>query len=286
MQGETHWPTGHFFALNLKSQRRFPLVLADLTSRKKDHDLRALKRQSVARLRQGAGPGRKVLWVWDQAGVDLAFWQERKAAGIYFLSLRTEGLCWEPAQERGIDFSQPINQGVTADRGVTDRRGLRVREITYCNPCDGAGYVYLTNELTLEPGLLVLLYKTRWEIEKVFDETKTKLAETKSWATTTTAKEMQSHFVALVHNLLLLLQDWQRQQGVENTAEIQRREKRVDQQKTELKKTGQTRPLVYTLRRRFTPATFKLIRWLRVHWHRPTSLAQALLQLRHLYAKL
>ena len=72
----------------------------------------------------------------------------------------------------------------------------RLREITFCHPCDGQVYVYLTSEMTLEPGLLVLLYKTRWEIEKVFDETKTKLAEKKSWATSDTAKEMQAHFAA------------------------------------------------------------------------------------------
>ena len=285
-QGETRWPTGHFFALNLKSQSLFPLVLADLTRRKKEHDMRALKRQSVALLRQGAGKGRKVLWVWDKAGVDLPFWQERKAAGIYFLSLRKERMCLEVEPDRVIDFAQPINQGVTGDRVVTDRRGLRVREITFCNPCDGEVYVYLTSEMTLEPGLLALLYKTRWEIEKVFDETKTKLQGKKSWATTTTAKEMQSHFVALVHNLLLLLQDLHQQQGVENTAEIQRRQKRLTQQETALEKTGQTLPLIYTLLQRFTQATFKLIRWLRSHWHQPTSLPQALLQLRSLYAKL
>ena len=286
MQGETRWSTGHFFALNLKSQSLFPLVLADLAKRKKEHDIRTLKRQSVAMLRQGAGKGRKVMWVWDKAGVDLPFWQERKAAGIYFLSLRKEGMCLAVEQERFIDLTQPINQGVTADRVVTDRRGLRVREITFHNPCDGEVYVYLTSEMTLEPGLLALLYKTRWEIEKVFDETKTKLQEKKSWATTTTAKEMQSHFVAIVHNLLLLLQDWQQQQGVENTAEIQRRQKRLEQQESELKKTGQTFPLVYRILQRFTQATFKLIRWLRAHWHQPTSLPQALLQLRSLYAKL
>jgi hypothetical protein len=146
--------------------------------------------------------------------------------------------------------------------------------------------VYLSSERTLEPGLLVLLYKTRWEIEKVFDETKTKLAEKKSWATTTTAKEMQSHFVAIVHNLLLLQQDWQQEQGVENIAEQERREKRQSASATELQKTGRTLPLIYTVLQRFTQATFKLIRWLRVHWHRPTSLPQALLQLRALYAKL
>jgi hypothetical protein len=97
---------------------------------------------------------------------------------------------------------------------------------------------------------------------------------------------MQAHFVAIVHNLLLLLPDWHQQQGVENTAEIQRRQKRLDQQETELKKTGRTLPRVYTLLQRFTQATFKLIRWLRAHWHRPTSLPQALLQLRSLYARL
>jgi hypothetical protein len=63
MQDETRWATRHFCALNLKSQSLFPLVLADQAGRKKEHDVRALKRQSVARLRQGAGKGRKVLWV-------------------------------------------------------------------------------------------------------------------------------------------------------------------------------------------------------------------------------
>ena len=77
-----------------------------------------------------------------------------------------------------------------------------------------------------------------------------------------------------------------RQQGVANTAENQRRQKRLDQQENELKKTGRTMPLVYTVLQRCTQATYKLIRWLRVHWHRPTPLAQALLQLRTLYARL
>ena len=188
--------------------------------------------------------------------------KEFRHSGIDFLSLCKAGLCLDVETERGLDATQPINQGVTSDRVVTDRRGFRVREITFCNPCDGAGYVYLTNELTLAPALLGLLYKTRWEIEKVFDETKTKLAEKKSWATTTTAKARQAHFAAIVHNLLLLLQDWHEQQGVVNTAEKERRQKRQEQQQAGLQQTGRTLPLIHTLLRRFTQATFKLIRWL------------------------
>ena len=141
MIGATRWATGHCFALNLQSQSLFPLVLANRVGRKKEHDVRALKRQSVAMLRQVAGKGRKALWVWDKAGVDFAFWQERKARGIYFLSLRKAGMCLAVEKERIIAWPQPINQGVPADRVMVDRRGIRVREITYCNPCDGAGYV-------------------------------------------------------------------------------------------------------------------------------------------------
>ena len=97
---------------------------------------------------------------------------------------------------------------------------------------------------------------------------------------------MQSHFVALVHNLLLLVQDLHQQQGVENVAEIQRKQKRLAQQERELGKTRQTLPLIYKTLQRFTQAPFKLIRWLRAHWHQPTSLQQALRQLRSLSAKL
>ena len=282
-QDQTAWPTGHFFALNMKSQSLAPLALADQTNRKKEHDMRMLKRQSVAELRQEAGKGRKVLWVWDKGGIDLTFWLERKQSGIYFLSLRKTCQCLAVEKTRPV-ADLPINQGVVSDLVVSNRDGLVVREITYINPCDNHEYVYLTSEMTLEPGLLVLLYKTRWEIEKVFDETKTKLQEQKTWATSVVAKEMQAQFMAMTHNLLLLLQDQHQQLGVENTAESQRKQKRLEQQEQALARQEKTLPLLYKIIQRFTQAAFKLIRWLRTHWHLPTSLAQALQQLQGYYA--
>jgi hypothetical protein len=96
---------------------------------------------------------------------------------------------------------------------------------------------------------------------------------------------MQAHFVAIVHNLLLLVQDRHEQQGVTNTAETKRKQKRLQAQEKVLAKNQQTLPLIYQALQRFTQASFKLIRWLRTHWHLPTSLPQALLQLQCLYAK-
>ena len=110
-----------------------------MAPRKKAHTRRALKRPRVARLRPGAGQGRKGLWVGDQAGGDVPCWQERKAAGIDCRSRRKEGMGWEVEPERILAVPQPLHQGVTAARVVTDRRGIRVREIPFCNPCDGAG---------------------------------------------------------------------------------------------------------------------------------------------------
>jgi IS4 transposase len=39
---------------------------------------------------------------------------------------------------------------------------------------------FISNEMTLEPGLQALLYQTRWEIETEFDEIKTTLEEMES----------------------------------------------------------------------------------------------------------
>jgi len=154
--GETAWATGHFFALNLKSQSLAPLALAD-PNRKKEHDMRMRKRQSVAELRQGAGKGRKVLWVWDKGGMELPFWLARKQSGISFLSLRKtcQGLAVETIRPVA---DLPINQGVESDLVVSNPAGLVVREITCRNPCDGQEY--LTTEMTLEPGLLACCKST------------------------------------------------------------------------------------------------------------------------------
>ena len=97
----------------------------------------ALKRQRVARARAKAA---------RCCGLGT------RPAGIYFLSLRQAGMCLILEQARDIDLPQPINQGVTADRLVADRRGLRVREITFGDPRDGEGHVYLTSAMTLAPG--------------------------------------------------------------------------------------------------------------------------------------
>lgn len=69
---------------------------------------------------------------------------------------------------------------------------------------------------------------------------------------------MQAHLVTIVHNLLFLMADWHEQQGVETTAAMARPTTGATGKRTQ--ETGGTLPLIYTLLRRFTQATFELIR--------------------------
>lgn len=53
---------GHFFSLDLRSHALGHLTAADQVTRRKEHDMHALKRLGIRALRQGAATGRKVLY--------------------------------------------------------------------------------------------------------------------------------------------------------------------------------------------------------------------------------
>ena len=124
-------------------------------------------------------------------------------------------------------------------------------------------FVFLTNEMTLPPGLIAFLYRLRWDIEKVFDETKNRLFERKSWANTATAKTNQARFVCLAYNLTILLeQALAREEGVENWPERERQVRRREEVIDRLARQGAAMPSWYVTLERFTQRGVKLLRWL------------------------
>ena len=134
-----------------------------------------------------------------------------------------------------------------------------LRRITYVDPLEGTRYVYLTTEMTLPPGLLVLIYKQRWDIEKVFDELKTKLVEKQAWGSSATAKSTHAQFLCLAHNLMVLLEEVLLEvEGIDNAKERKRKTTR----KEKAEKEGAN--FVATAVQRFTVRSLKFIRWLRL----------------------
>jgi hypothetical protein len=83
-QTTSKYATGHIYTINLRSHAMSHLAVADQQTRKKEHEMRTLKRQTANQLRQHAPKGRKVLYVWDRAGIDFRQWSQWKdLSGIY-----------------------------------------------------------------------------------------------------------------------------------------------------------------------------------------------------------
>ena len=285
-EGEIKYATGHFFSLNLRTHALCHLSVADQVSRKKEHDMRALKRMDIATLRQGAPKGRKVLHVWDRAGIDFRQWYRWKhGSGIYFLSRVKENMTLEVIGQRPVDYTDPRNQGVIADEIVSTSQGVSVRKITYHCVLSGRTFEFITNEESLPPGLLAHLYRIRWDIEKTFDELKNKLEETKAWGSSATAKTMQAHFLCLAHNLMILFeQSLEKIHGIRNEAEIARKDRRLESERIRLAKESQMIPTLYYSLQRITQRSLKFIRWLRVQLFSNSVTGDPIDALRRLFA--
>jgi len=79
-----------------------------------------------------------------------------------------------------------------------------LRRIRYRDPKTGELFIFITTTDVLRPGVIAVLYFLRWRIEKMYDVFKNKLKEQKAWAVGESATLIQSHLIALVHNLLTL----------------------------------------------------------------------------------
>jgi hypothetical protein len=280
------YPTQHFYSADLRTHALRHLTLADTGGgRKREHDTHALKRLDIETLRQGAPKGRKIIYVWDRAGIDFMQWFKWKhAGGIYFISREKENMRLQMLAELPYDKTNPVNAGVLGYDLVGTSAGVTACRVRYKCPLSGERYNFVTNLSNVLPGLIAYLYKTRWDIEKIFDEVKNKLAEKKAWATTETAKSMQAHFICLAHNLMLIFEDRLKKEGIKNKVEDKRRNKRLKKllAHTDIKESSL--PFYLKTPKRPTQRSVKFIRWLRNHLFTNTSWWQAKNSLERIYA--
>jgi len=264
--GGDQFATGDFFGLNLRSHALFHLAHAQRgMQRKREHDMHALKRLSVEELRHGAAKGRQVLWVWDKAGIDAQFWVDCKMKhGIYFLSRLKKNMTCEDFMPLPYAADDPNNVGVTAF-GLVSVASQMLRCVHYTCPISQQTYSFITTLTTVEPGVIAQLYLARWDIEKSFDETKRKLGEDKSWATTPLAKSIHAEMRVLAHNLLLLFERrLQGSEGISPITETARRDKRIKEAQQKAAENNRTlSPLHCAIMRRVSQRVLPFIRWVR-----------------------
>jgi hypothetical protein len=191
--------------------------------KKKTHDVPVIKRATIETLRNGAEKGRKVIYAWDKVCNDYHLWHRLKHnSGIYFITIEKSNSAAEICSPNLIDLTDPRNEGISGDHLVGNSKGATLRRINYTDPRDGTHYTYLTNELTLPAHQLVIIYKCRWDIEKVFGELKGKMEERKSWASSPEAKRAHGQFECHAHNLMLLVELEMKALGYEDEVEIKK----------------------------------------------------------------
>lgn len=283
---ERKMAVGHFYGLDL---RRHTLRHLATGRGLHENDASALKRVKPKGLRHGVSKGRRVLIVYDKAGVDLKYWDRcRRECAVYFLSRLKDNmvLTWGEATP-AWDREDPRNRGVIDDRRATTAGGHVVRVIDYRDPVTGEWFQFLTNEPDLPPGVLAELYRRRWDIEKVFDEVKNKLGQKRAWGSGETAREIQAHMILITHNLLLAYEHaLEERHGAINHAENRRRAKREDKVIEECQRAGELLSPLVLMIRRATQRGVKFIRWLRCALAHGLAEAAAVPRLIRLYARL
>jgi len=281
---------GHLYSRNLRSGCISHLTVSDQQERKKEHDMRALKRMDIAALRQGAVKGRKVLYVWDRAGIDFVQWHRwKQGSGIYMLSRCKDNMALLPCGQLRFDGADEVNAGVQRDELVgTATSGVMLRRITFHDVVSQRQFEFLTNvmESAVPPGVLAHLYRMRWDIEKSFDEIKNKLGERKAWATSATAKSMQAQFICLSVNLLHLLEHELAKLGIANEPERKRRAARLKLVAQTAAKAGTVLPKTLRTVQHTTQHCVKLIRWVAAQLFIHVPWEQACAALAALYTKL
>jgi hypothetical protein len=279
---------GQFFALNLKTQALIHLAVAKQDIKHNEPDARLLKRLPTEDLRQGAPKGRKVIYVWDRAGIDFRQWHKaKKSAGIYMVSREKSNMLLDCIGLNSWDAHDPVNAGVTADEIVGTSCGVALRRVTYHCPLRNETFGFITTENTVRPGIIAHLYRMRWNIEKVFDELKNKLGEKKAWATSPGAKCVQALLLCLTYNLMVLCEDiLQKKHKITNKAETKRRADRLAKERERLAKQKRQVPQLVAAFQSLTVRSVKFIRWLRTQLFDRRSHEPHLASLEHVFATL
>ncbi len=273
---------GNFYSLDLRYHALSLLDIARPTL-KQEHDMHALKRLGYKVLRMGEPTGTKVIHVYDSAGIDYGEWMKWKAKGIYMISREKENSAAWTVGVNAWDHDDPRNNGVLSDELVGSASGVPLRRIRFRDLATGTIFSFLTNEMNLPPGLIAFLYKLRWNVEKVFDEKKSKLEERKAWAKSDVARSQQAHFICLAHNLMILFElQLLRQEGIRDEKAHAKRNQRQARQIEELARRqlrAEDLPLSCS---RITVRSLQFIRWLRHTLFRQTSWEQGMRTLRPL----
>ena len=200
---DAHVPSGSIYMLCLHTGL-MRLIAPFQGDGKRRHELPVFK-ENWRKYLDGEPRKNMVIAVVDPAYIDNVYWFfEKMKKQAMIITREKENMKPEVYSPYEFDRNDPVNKGVEADEEA-GYSNVTLRRIRYRDPATGEVFVFITTCRHLRPGLVALLYLLRWKIEKVYDVFKNKFKEQKAWACEQVAAKIQGHFMALLHNLLMIL---------------------------------------------------------------------------------
>ena len=147
----------------------------------------------------------KALWLVDRAFIDAPFWdQKKRRLGITMITRMKKSLIIDSSESLAVTPS-PVNEGVVKDQGILLRSSREPWRLITLRTRRGTQVEFLTNEFSLEPGLIAFLYSRRWEEEKCFGTWKNDFSQAKAWGKSSVAIGNQVRLAIITSVLVAML---------------------------------------------------------------------------------
>ena len=270
------YPVTHIYSINLRTHTSVHnVLLKPEENKKKEHEVKALKRMEIKAMRMNEPIGTKVIHIYDPAITDYdQGYKWKQGSGIYVITMEKSNAVWKSRSNQFFDKEDKRNNGIISDEKVCSTNGFTMRRIEYRDPVTCKIYLFLTNVMTLPPGLIAFLYFLRWNIEKMFDEFKNSLDEKKAWTGQESGKIQQAQFMSMTHNLMLLAEHELKYEH--NIVDEKVQDLLLMEEKTQ--QTGREFNSLVAGCQRATKRSLQFIRWLR-HCLAPSTLLDEALAL-------
>lgn len=144
-------------------------------------------------------------YVMDRGYVDFARLYRLHTAGAFFVTRAKRGMDFSVRERRAVPPDGPVlSDRLVRLRGTLSRTFYpdTLRLVRYVDPVTGRRLVFLTNNLTLDPLTIALLYRKRWQIELFFKWIKQHLHIKAFFGTTPNAVQTQLWIAVIVYVLV------------------------------------------------------------------------------------
>jgi hypothetical protein len=132
------------------------------------------------------------IFVVDRAFIDSSYWNEKKKKlKITVITRLKSKMNYSVLKSREV--SEDIcNESVLSDREIQLGLSKEPWRLIQWQSAEGEIYEYITNDLSLDPGVVAFLYYRRWDEEKYFDNFKNDLSNEKAWGKSPIAIKQQA----------------------------------------------------------------------------------------------